>query len=102
MKKLILCTLALSLFGGMTLHAQDAKAEAKKKREEMMLKKYDKNGNGKLDDDEKEQMKKDRAEQMKKYDKDGDGKLSKEEREAMMADMKKGKGKGKGKKKKSE
>jgi Ni/Co efflux regulator RcnB len=73
MKKLVLLVVALAMFGGATVNAQDAKAEAKKKAEEAALKKYDKNGNGKLDDEEKAAQKKDREEMIKKYDKNGDG-----------------------------
>lgn len=98
MKKLILCTMVLALFGGLAAKAADA-PEGKKKIEEFMLKKYDKNGDGKLDDEEKAAMKKDREEQVKKYDKNGDGKLDEEERAAMRADLKK---KFEGRKKKAE
>ena len=53
-----------------------------------ILDKFDKDGDGKLDDDEQAAMHKAvaerrRQEMLKKYDKDGDGKLSKEERAAM-------------------
>ena len=89
MKKLILCTMVLALFGGLVAKAEDAPDGKKKKLEEFMLKKYDKNGDGKLDDEEKAAMKKDREEQVKKYDKNGDGKLDEEERAAMRADLKK-------------
>ena len=52
-----------------------------------MIKKYDKDGDGKLSQEErKAAMEGRRAEMMKKYDKDGDGKLSQEERKASMAD----------------
>ncbi len=97
MKKLLLVVVALAMFGGATVNAQDAKAEKKKKAEEATLKKYDKNGNGKLDDDEKAAQKKDREAMLKKYDKNGDGKLDDAEKEAQKADMKK-----KGDKKKKE
>lgn len=96
MKKLLVFTIALTLFGGSVAMAQDAKAEGKKKAEEAALKKYDKNANGKLDDDEKAAMKKDREEQMKKWDKNGDGKLDDAEKAAMKEGTKK---KGEGKKK---
>jgi Ni/Co efflux regulator RcnB len=97
MKKIVILVVALAMFGGATVNAQDAKAEAKKKAEEAALKKYDKNGNGKLDDDEKAAQKKDREEMIKKYDKNGDGKLDDAEKEAQKADQKK-----KGDKKKKE
>jgi hypothetical protein len=58
---------------------------------EEMIKKFDKDGDGKLSDDERAEARKAmegdfakrREEMTKKYDKDGDGKLSDEEREAM-------------------
>ena len=50
-----------------------------------MLEKFDKNGDGKLDEDErKEAMAARRAEFIKKYDKDGDGELNEEERKEAM------------------
>ena len=55
-----------------------------------IFKKYDKNGDGKLDDEERAALRKDReAEMLKKYDKNGDGKLDDGERQAMRAQMKK-------------
>ncbi|MES2925049.1 MAG: hypothetical protein V4819_26065 [Verrucomicrobiota bacterium] len=52
-----------------------------------VLKKFDKDGDGKLSQEEgkaaREAM---QAERIKKYDKDGDGKLSDEERKTMQAD----------------
>lgn len=87
-------------------------------RKAAMLKKFDKDGDGKLSEEEKAAMKAEmqkrrgeggkgpdaarRAEMMKKFDKDGDGKLSEEERAAMRAEMQKkrsegGKGKADGK-----
>ena len=46
-----------------------------------MMKKYDKDGDGKLGEDERKAMMEDRkAEFIKKHDKDGDGKLSDEEK----------------------
>lgn len=55
-----------------------------------MLKKYDKNGNGKLDQEEIVAMQKDRQDELlKKYDKNGNGKMDEDEREAYRADMKK-------------
>jgi hypothetical protein len=70
MKKLIMAAFAAALLTG-SFVAQAAekkeltpeqKAEAKKK----MLEKYDKNGDGKLDDAEKEAMKADQAKKKKK------------------------------------
>jgi hypothetical protein len=99
MKKLILGTIVLSLFGGAIAQAEDAPDGKKKKLEEFMLKRYDKNGDGKLDDEEKAAMKKDREEQLKKYDKNGNGKLDDDEKAALREDLKK---KVEGKKKQAE
>ncbi len=79
-------------------------------RKEAMLKKFDKDGDGKLSDDEKAAMKAEmqkrrgeggkgpdaarQAEMLKKFDKDGDGKLSDEEKAAMRAEMQKKRGEG--------
>lgn len=52
------------------------------------LKKFDKDGDGKLSQEEAQAMRQERqAEILKKYDKDGDGKLSEEEREAQRKDL---------------
>ena len=59
-------------------------------RREEMMKKYDKNGDGKLDQEELAAMRKDReSDLLKKYDKNGNGKLDDDEREVYRADMKK-------------
>ena len=54
---------------------------------EEMVKKFDKDGDGKLSDEEKAaaktEMEAKRAEMHKEFDKDGDGKLSDDERKAM-------------------
>ena len=58
---------------------------------EEILKKFDKDGDGKLSQEERQAMREDRkaeiearhADMIKKFDKDGDGKLSDEERAAM-------------------
>jgi len=91
MKKLLLIALSLSVTGLMALAADGEKKErpAGNARAEM-LKKYDKNSNGKIDDDEREAMRKDReAEAIKKFDKNGDGKLDDSEREAARAERRK-------------
>ncbi|MEJ6559901.1 MAG: hypothetical protein QNL71_02450, partial [Akkermansiaceae bacterium] len=49
-----------------------------------MLKKFDKDGDGELNDDEKKAMREaGKAAMIKKYDTDGDGVLSDEEKKAM-------------------
>lgn len=54
-----------------------------------MLKKFDKDGDGKLSADEAKAAREARqAEMMKKFDKNGDGELSEDERKAMYAEMK--------------
>ena len=66
-------------------------------RKSKLLEQYDKNGDGKLDETEREAMRKDRegkrkereADLIKKYDKNGDGKLDDAEREAMRAEYRK-------------
>jgi len=92
MKTLLTIILGLSLGG---LLAQAADGEAKPKPAPALpdwVKKYDKNGDGKLDQEERAALQKDRqAEMLKKYDKNGDGKLDKEERAALNADKKKAK-----------
>lgn len=76
-----------------------AAAQEKPKREvrqgrempAMLLEKFDKDGDGKLSDDERKAMQEERrvmaakrhAEMLAKFDKDGDGKLSDDERSAM-------------------
>lgn len=53
-------------------------------RERMMLKRFDKDGDGKLDQEERKAMMDERKAMMGKFDADGDGKLNAEERKAMM------------------
>jgi Ca2+-binding EF-hand superfamily protein len=77
--------------GGVALADKDGGGS----KHEEMLKKYDTNGDGKLDDAEKAQMKADREarfaekkkEMLAKYDANGDGKLDDGERAQMRADM---------------
>jgi len=90
MKIASMIVLALSLGG---LLAQAADGEAKPKPAPALpdwVKKYDKNGDGKLDREESAALQKDRQQEMlKKYDKNGDGKLDEEERKAMMEERRK-------------
>ena len=72
--------------------------EGRPSREEM-IKKFDKDGDGKLSDDEKAELRKAMASKggpggrrlppqlLKKFDKDGDGKLSEDERAELRKDM---------------
>lgn len=63
--KITLILSAFALAGAFfvpAVSAQDDAAAKKAKRDAANLKKYDKNGNGKLDEDEIAQMKKDQAE----------------------------------------
>jgi Ca2+-binding EF-hand superfamily protein len=54
------------------------------------VKKYDKNGDGKLDPEERAALQKERqAEMLKKYDKNSDGKLDEAERKAMAEERRK-------------
>lgn len=101
MKKMLAMTLALSLGG---LIAGAAEGENKPKpatpppgappagvsRIPEAYKKYDKNGDGKLDEEERKTLQKERQdEMMKKYDKNSDGKLDEAERQAMVEERKK-------------
>jgi Ca2+-binding EF-hand superfamily protein len=58
-------------------------------REKLMMRRFDKDGDGKLDDAEKAEMEKHKKEILAKYDKDGDGQLGPEERKAFMDDRRK-------------
>lgn len=58
------------------------KDQAERKAE--ILKKFDKDGDGKLSDAEKKTL---RTEMLKKFDKDGDGKLSYAEKKTLRAEM---------------
>ncbi len=63
-------------------------AARKAKIREHVLRKYDVNGDGKLDATERAAMQRDRAERLKQYDTNGDGKLDPMERAKMRADRK--------------
>lgn len=92
MKKMLLIALGLSLTGVLTQAADGEKkptAPARGERSEA-FKKYDKNGDGKLDEEERAALQKERQQEMlKKYDKNGDGKVDETERQALQEDRKK-------------
>jgi hypothetical protein len=94
MKKSLVIALTLSV-AGLVAFAADAEKKEKKadKARAKVLEKYDKNANGKLDDDERAAMRKERraegvAGALKKFDKNGDGELDDSEREAAKSDRK--------------
>ena len=98
MKKLLVIALGLALTGVFVQADEGDKKPAKPAGDARgeALKKYDKDGDGKLDETEKAAAKKDRdAERIKKYDKNGDGKLDDAEKEAAKADAQKRRGEGK-------
>jgi len=76
-----------------SLLAQGAEGEPKPKPAPVLpdwVKKYDKNGDGKLDQEERAALQKDRQDEMlKKYDKNADGKLDEAERKAMAEERRK-------------
>ena len=92
------CTAILTL--PLSARAEPNEKPDREARRAAMLKKFDANGNGKLDPEEREKM---RAEMTKgggrdparmkkmleRFDKDGDGKLGENERAAMRAEMQK-------------
>jgi Ca2+-binding EF-hand superfamily protein len=80
--------------------AQDKKPEDQKPEEkkpevqgfdrDAFIRKYDKNGDGKLDDKERLAARKERQEELiKQYDKNGDGKLDNKERQAAREEFQK-------------
>lgn len=112
MKKALLLISVLSLATGIIAKPEKGgkkpgSGEGRPSREEVM-KKFDKDGDGKLNEDERAEARKAmearRAEMIEKFDKDGDGKLNEEERKAAMASRTKpgGEGKPEGKGKKGE
>lgn len=94
MRNLVLPLLALGCAANLLAQSQDAPKKTEKTEQpkpvpgssfdrNQFVKKYDKNGDGKLDEKEREAARKDRqAEFVKKYDKNGDGKLDDVERKA--------------------
>lgn len=72
--------------------------EMQEEHKENILKRYDKNGDGKLSDSEQSKMEKDRVEEVKQelikeYDKNGNGRLDSAEKTAIKEDAKIQKGK---------
>jgi Ca2+-binding EF-hand superfamily protein len=89
MKKSLLVAVAISVSGLVTLAADNEKKPDAPRRGNL-LEKYDKNKNGKLDQDERETLRKDRAaERTKQFDKNGDGKIDEKEREAARSEFRK-------------
>lgn len=87
MKKTLILALAILISGLAGLAAENENKPAAPRRENL-LEKYDKNKNGKLDQDEREALRKDReAERIKRYDKNGDGKLDEKERESARSEF---------------
>ena len=97
----IITTLALLAGSVITASAQDGERRPGPPRGDRQLppeliKKFDADGDGKLNEEERktameamrERAEKHRKEMLAKYDTDGDGKLSESEREALRTDMK--------------
>ena len=99
MKIISTTILALSLCFGLSAEPEKkgkkGGSEGRPSREEM-LKKFDKDGDGKLNEEERaalrEEGQKRRKEIIAKFDKDGDGKLNEDERKAAGAEMRKSRG----------
>lgn len=107
-RSLLCCGLFLSLTT-LSFGADEEKKPEKGRRgggpgREEFMKKMDKDGDGKLSDEEKAEGKKAmearheemKAKMLEKYDKDSDGKLSDDEKSAMRKDFGGAKGKGRG------
>ena len=95
-KSIVMIAASLCLAGA--AHAEEGKPERpNRKLPPGILEKFDKDGDGKLNEDERkaarlageDAMKARKAEMLKKFDKDGDGKLSEEEETAMREERKK-------------
>ena len=113
MKKILVLVAGLALFSVAVQAEGEADkekgAKVREARRAESLKKYDKNGDGVLDETEKAAMREDNRKRrhearLKKYDKNGDGKLDEAEKDAEREDMKKAaeeaqkRGEGKGEK----
>lgn len=89
MKKLLVIALGLGLMVGvasLTSAADKGGGVDRAAKKAEMLKKYDKNNDGKLDADERKAMQDDQN--LKKYDKNGNGKLDDDEKAQMEKDLK--------------
>ena len=102
MNKLSLTAMLVLVAASLSVNAQEAEAKAPATPPQFpprprianpdAIKEFDKDGDGKLNDEERKammearraQFEKVRAEREKEFDKDGDGKLNDEERKAMM------------------
>lgn len=92
MKKTLVMALALCVTG-LAAQAADGEKKPEAPRRGSLLEKYDKNKNGKLDEDEREAIRKDReADRIKHFDKNGDGKLDEQEEAAARAELRKRRG----------
>ena len=88
MKKSLLIAVAISV-SGLVVQAADNQKKPDAPRQGL-LQQYDKNKNGKLDQDEREALRKDReADRIKRFDKNGDGKLDEQERQAASSEFRK-------------
>src|SRR5262249_40726685 len=99
MKAFLCCALILVLGGMVSATASADEQDKGGRSREALIKKYDKNGDGQLDEQEKEAAKKElqgkrgdagagnKRELLKKYDKNGDGKLDEQEREAAQKEL---------------
>jgi len=83
MRVLVMCLAGMILGAGGLIYAEEAGEQCgqKGKHGKKFLEKYDKDGDGKLSEEERAAAKE--AWMLKRYDKDGDGKLSEEEKKAM-------------------
>ena len=102
MKRVLALSAGLLLITGLIASVQAAEAkskeDARKAKMAELLKQYDKNNDGKIDDAEEEVIRADRkkaeeakkaavlSELVKKYDKNGNGKIDDDEEEAIRAD----------------
>ena len=94
-KSLLIAAAAFGILG--SAHAEEGKKDhPPRKLPPEVIAKFDKDGDGKLNEEERAAAKAERGEMMKgrkqemleKFDKDGDGELNEEEREAAHAGMK--------------